>query len=473
MPQGDVVSMYCCGPTVYNTAHIGNLRTYIFEDVLVRAIRACGHTVKHVMNITDVGHLVSDADTGEDKMEKGAAREGKSVWQIAEHYTQEFRANMKALNINEPSVWAKATDHIPEMIALVKTLQDKGFGYRTADGIYFDTSKFPAYRDFAQLDIEGMDAGHRIEMGDKRNITDFALWKFSPANEKRQMEWESPWGLGFPGWHIECSAMALKHLGQPLDIHCGGTDHIRVHHTNEIAQTEAATGTQFSRFWVHGEFLVLDKGKMSKSSGSFLSVKTLVDEGISPLAYRAFCYSAHYRSPLTFAFEGVQSAAQGLRSLKKQVAEISARCATPVSVAAARVDEVLTRFWDAVCDDLNMPKAMAAVWDLLRDAQVSDAEKLQAIQRADAVLGLDLLVPDVDSSSKAVVEHDGTKVTVVSSLALSADDVEKVVQSVLLRKAAKKAKNFAEADRIRAEMTSAGIELKDLPGGAVECTLRK
>jgi cysteinyl-tRNA synthetase len=465
--------MYCCGPTVYNTAHIGNLRTYISEDVLVRAIRACGHTVKHVMNITDVGHLVSDADTGEDKMEKGAAREGKSVWQIAEHYTQEFRANMKALNINEPSVWAKATDHIPEMIALVKTLQDKGFGYRTADGIYFDTSKFPAYRDFAQLDIEGMDAGHRIEMGDKRNITDFALWKFSPANEKRQMEWESPWGLGFPGWHIECSAMALKHLGQPLDIHCGGTDHIRVHHTNEIAQTEAATGTQFSRFWVHGEFLVLDKGKMSKSSGSFLSVKTLVDEGISPLAYRAFCYSAHYRSPLTFAFEGVQSAAQGLRSLKKQVAEISARCATPVSVAAARVDEVLTRFWDAVCDDLNMPKAMAAVWDLLRDAQVSDAEKLQAIQRADAVLGLDLLVPDVDSSSKAVVEHDGTKVTVVSSLALSADDVEKVVQSVLLRKAAKKAKNFAEADRIRAEMTSAGIELKDLPGGAVECTLRK
>jgi len=473
VPQGDVVSMYCCGPTVYNTAHIGNLRTYISEDVLVRAIRACGHTVKHVMNITDVGHLVSDADTGEDKMEKGAAREGKSVWQIAEHYTQEFRANMKALNINEPSVWAKATDHIPEMIALVKTLQDKGFGYRTADGIYFDTSKFPAYRDFAQLDIEGMDAGHRIEMGDKRNITDFALWKFSPANEKRQMEWESPWGLGFPGWHIECSAMALKHLGQPLDIHCGGTDHIRVHHTNEIAQTEAATGTQFSRFWVHGEFLVLDKGKMSKSSGSFLSVKTLVDEGISPLAYRAFCYSAHYRSPLTFAFEGVQSAAQGLRSLKKQVAEISARCATPVSVAAARVDEVLTRFWDAVCDDLNMPKAMAAVWDLLRDAQVSDAEKLQAIQRADAVLGLDLLVPDVDSSSKAVVEHDGTKVTVVSSLALSADDVEKVVQSVLLRKAAKKAKNFAEADRIRAEMTSAGIELKDLPGGAVECTLRK
>jgi len=253
VPQGDVVSMYCCGPTVYNTAHIGNLRTYISEDVLVRAIRACGHTVKHVMNITDVGHLVSDADTGEDKMEKGAAREGKSVWQIAEHYTQEFRANMKALNINEPSVWAKATDHIPEMIALVKTLQDKGFGYRTADGIYFDTSKFPAYRDFAQLDIEGMDAGHRIEMGDKRNITDFALWKFSPANEKRQMEWESPWGLGFPGWHIECSAMALKHLGQPLDIHCGGTDHIRVHHTNEIAQTEAATGTQFSRcmvsFW--------------------------------------------------------------------------------------------------------------------------------------------------------------------------------------------------------------------------------
>jgi cysteinyl-tRNA synthetase len=258
-PLHDIVGMYCCGPTVYNYAHIGNLRTYIFEDVLKRALFSLGYKVKHVINITDVGHLVSDADTGEDKMEKGAKREGKSVWDIAAFYTQKFMENIRDLNIQAPDLFPKATGHIPQMIAMVQELERKGLTYRTNDGIYFDAMKFPAYAGFARLDPASIRAGERVDMGDKRSPTDFALWKFSPSGAQRQMEWKSPWGVGFPGWHIECSAMALAYLPQPIEIHCGGTDHVRIHHTNEIAQAEGATGKQFVRYWLHGEFLVIDK----------------------------------------------------------------------------------------------------------------------------------------------------------------------------------------------------------------------
>ena len=246
------VRLYCCGPTVYHYAHIGNLRSYLFEDFLRRGLEFFDFKVKHVVNITDVGHLTSDGDVGEDKMEKGAARTGKSVWEVADFYTKEFMNDWSRLNIIDPTIWCKATDHIKEQIELVDTLKDKGYTYQTDGAIYFDSTKFDRYADFAKLDIENLQEGSRIDMGDKKAVTDFALWKFSPIDEKRQMEWESPWGIGFPGWHIECSAMAMAHLGPTLDIHCGGTDHIRIHHTNEIAQSECATGKTFSRFWMHG-----------------------------------------------------------------------------------------------------------------------------------------------------------------------------------------------------------------------------
>ena len=292
-----LVRLYTCGPTVYNFAHVGNLRTYVFEDVLKRALtHVGGFNVRHVMNVTDVGHLTSDADQGEDKMALGARREGKTVWQIADFYWQAFRNDIRRLNILEPDVWCKATDHIPEQIELVRTLEAKGFTYVIAgDGVYFDTSKFPAYGRMARLDIAGLQAGARIELAaGKRNATDFALWKFSPTGQQRLMEWPSPWGVGFPGWHIECSAMAIKHLGEYLDIHCGGIDHIQVHHTNEVAQSECALGHKWCNWWMHGEFLTFPKGpggeaaKMSKSSGEFLTLDRLVEKGYDPLAYRYF-----------------------------------------------------------------------------------------------------------------------------------------------------------------------------------------
>ncbi|NUM74290.1 cysteine--tRNA ligase, partial [candidate division KSB1 bacterium] len=330
--RADEVGLYTCGPTVYDYAHIGNLRTYLFEDILRRALEFNGYNVKHVMNITDVGHLVSDADTGEDKMEKGARRTGKTAWEIAAFYTQAFQDDMQRLNILPPTIWCRATDHIREQIETIRCIEKKGFTYRTSDGIYFDTSKLPNYGYLARLDIEGLRAGERVEVGEKRNPTDFALWKFSPAGStssptggenrfdklpaRRQMEWESPWGVGFPGWHIECSAMSEKYLGPFFDIHCGGEDHITVHHTNEIAQTEACHGTRLANFWMHGYFLQLDDAKMAKASGEFLRVQTLIDRGYDPLAYRMLCLGAHYRTQLNFTWESLDGAETALQRLR-------------------------------------------------------------------------------------------------------------------------------------------------------------
>lgn len=465
-PVHDEVGMYCCGPTVYNYAHIGNLRTYIFEDVLKRVLLAHGYKVKHVLNITDVGHLTSDADSGDDKMEKGAQREGKSVWQIAEFFTSKFKENIKDLNILDPDVWPKATDHIPQMINLVKELEKRGFTYKTSDGIYFDTTKFPSYCDFARLDPESLRAGERVDMGDKRSATDFALWKFSPKDQKRQMEWESPWGIGFPGWHIECSAMSMEYLELPLDIHCGGADHIRVHHSNEIAQSEAATGKKFVQYWSHGEFLVLDKGKMAKSGNNFVTLDSIKEQGIPPLAYRLFCFSAHYRTPLSFSIEGLKAAAHSLANLRKSV---------PVTVEnkpvdSARVEQVLEHFYDAVNDDLNMPRAIAALWDILKDTALESQIRRQCALKADEILALDLST--VQKQVTEIIDTiEGPKIIFDSSTQLSVQLKESLIDKIQLRRKARKEKNFQLSDQIRNSLASEGIVLKDLPDGTTECSV--
>ena len=471
-PEHEQVGMYCCGPTVYNYAHIGNFRSYIFEDVVKRLLISLGYTVKHVMNITDVGHLTSDADTGDDKMEKGAAREGKSVWDIAAYYTDAFKRNMRDLNIGEPSLWVKATDHLPRMIAMIGDLEEKGFTYRTSDGVYFDTTKFSTYADFARIDVETLRAGSRVNMGGKKNVTDFALWKFSPKDVKRQMEWDSPWGKGFPGWHIECSAMSLAYLPQPIDIHCGGQDHVRVHHTNEIAQAEAATGKQFVKYWLHGEFLVIDKGKMAKSGEGFVTLDSVKKNGIAPLAYRMFCYAAHYRSPLMFSWEGLTSAQQGLVNLKKLiVSEIGGSAGNADDVSEAS-DRLLIPFWEAVCDDFNMPVALAAVWNLLRDGGVSAEEKRHAIQKADAVLGLDLLVQDAGGSFEKNIDEGDIRVKLIARSDPGDQVIRRIAALIRERNIAKMTKNFMKADEIRHQLKDMGVGTKDLPGAVTECTLQ-
>ncbi len=466
------VGMYCCGPTVYNYAHLGNLRTYIFEDVLKRLLRSLGYPVKHIINITDVGHLTSDEDTGDDKMEKGSVREGKTVWDIASFYTDAFKRNIADLNIVSPDVWPKATDHIAHMIGMVQELERRGFTYRTGDGVYFDTSKLPSYSDFARLDAQNLKAGSRVEMGEKRSVTDFALWKFSPTDKKRQMEWDSPWGTGFPGWHIECSAMSLAYLPQPIDIHCGGIDHIRVHHTNEIAQAEAATGKPFCRFWLHGEFLVLDKEKMAKSGDNFITLDSVKQKGLPPLSYRAFCFSAHYRSPLVFSWDGLKAAAQGLDNLKQLVETETKKPLHDGETPPESIDSILAPFRDAVCDDCNIPVAMASVWSLLKEKQFSAQEKYMAVEKADGVLGLKLLEKDSQPLSVKEYGDDGLRIKIVTRSDLDPETERQIIATVRKRKNAKLEKDFSTADALRMELKRMGVELKDIPGGVVECTMR-
>ncbi len=428
------VGLYTCGPTVYDYAHIGNLRTYIFEDLLRRVLEFNGYKVTHVMNITDVGHLVSDADTGEDKMEKGSRRTGKSAWEIADQYTKAFQNDMHHLNMIEPTIWCKATDHIQEQIDLVMCIEEKGFTYRTSDGIYFDTSKQPDYGFMARLDVEGLQAGLRIDMGEKHNPTDFALWKLSPKDKKRQMEWDSPWGVGFPGWHIECSAMSAKYLGTYFDIHCGGEDHISVHHTNEIAQTEACYGTRLANFWMHGYFLQIEEDRMSKSSGEFLRIQSLIDRGYDPLSYRYFVLNANYRSKLTFAWEGLDGAQTSLERLRNAVYDLG----EPGTVDEEYVD----KFTDQVNDDLNMPRALAVTWDLVR-SDLPDPTKKATLQIFDSVLGLNLISWQPKEESIP----------------------EDILGLIDQRQKARENKNWAEADEIRDQLATAGYQVKDTPDG--------
>ena len=435
------VTMYCCGPTVYNYAHIGNLRTYIFEDLLSRTLRL-NYGLKHVMNVTDVGHLVSDSDEGEDKMELGAAREGKSAWEIARFYENKFWQDYDALHCTRPTVVSRATAHIPEMIALVKTLEDKGYTYRTSDGIYYDTSKFERYDALVgHARISGLQGGARVELGDKKNNTDFALWKFSPKDKKRQMEWDSPWGVGFPGWHIECSAMAMKYLGNTLDIHCGGIDHVTIHHTNEIAQSEAATGEKYVNYWVHGEFLILRSGKMSKSGGTFVTLDTLKEKGYDPLAYRYLCLGAHYRTQLEFSYESLDAAAKSLKNLRAQACQIKQAAQT-----ADKTEKSLAwqeKFVQAMQDDLNAPKALAVVWESLH-SDLTAGEKCYFLEFADTILSVDMFRPEPEEKA----------------------EIPEEVQSLLTARAeARKAKDWKKSDELRDAVAALGFAVKDTPKG--------
>ncbi len=441
------VRLYTCGPTVYNYAHIGNLRTYVFEDLLKRVLLACGFEVRHVMNVTDVGHLVSDADAGEDKMELGAAREGRSAWDIAEFYRQAFVRDIERLHILPPDVWCKATDYIPQQIDMVRRLEAKGYTYEVpGDGIYFDTSRLPDYGKLARLHVEGLQAGARIEMvAGKRNATDFALWKFSPPGTKRQMEWDSPWGVGFPGWHVECSAMAIDQLGERLDIHCGGIDHIAIHHTNEIAQTEAMLDHPWCHWWMHGEFLVFPRdgdaaAKMSKSSGEFLTLNLLVEKGYDPLAYRFFLLGAHYRQQLAFTWEALDAAASAFARLKRLA--IEARKGYDGSQEP--IEKHLADFRTAYEDDLNMPRALATMWGAVKHADSNPGEVFATLLEMDRVLGFDF----------ANLQEE--------ALTVSPEEVEQLLQD---RTAARKAKDFARADALRKQLADLGIEIMDTPQG--------
>ncbi len=445
-----VANVYCCGPTVYNYAHIGNLRTYVFEDLLRRTLDYLEYKVNHIVNITDVGHLTSDADTGEDKMEKGAAREGKTVWDIAEFYTQAFFKDWKRLNLIAPTHWAKATDHIPEQIALVKTLEDKGLAYVIPeDGVYFDSVKFPRYPDFAGLDVAGMQAGSRVGVVEgKHSATDFALWKFSPKDSKRAMEWDSPWGRGFPGWHVECSAMAMKHLGPTLDIHCGGTDHIRVHHTNEIAQSEGATGVTFANFWLHGGWLLEAPdekgggGKMSKSSGEFVTLDYLLGKGYDAMDYRYYCLTAHYRSYLNFSWEGLDSSQGSLRNLRRKTDPLVGRATRIASESALSWQN---KFRIAVYDDLGFPQALAVLNQMLKDKDLLEGEKAALIRDFDKLLGLGLSEKPPEPEAQSIPA-----------------DVTTFLEE---RKLARKNKDFRRSDEIRDLLKARGFAIKDNPDG--------
>ena len=433
------VGLYTCGPTVYNFAHIGNLRTYLFEDFLKRVLIYNGYKVKHVMNITDVGHLTGDMDMGEDKMEAGAKREGKSAWEIASAYTEAFKSDLRQLNIQEPIVWAKATDYIKEQINLIKSLEKKGYTYRITDGIYFDTAKIKNYNKLSHLPLAELKEGARVEKNpEKRNPTDFALWKFSPKNTQRQMEWESPWGVGFPGWHVECSAMSLKHLQNNLDIHCGGIDHINVHHTNEIAQSEAATGNKFFNFWLHGAFLNIAGGKkMAKSDGEFLTLnKVIQDAGINSLAYRFAACQVHYRKPMEYSLEGLRQAEQGLNKLWRQIESLGKKKG---EVAKVFKDKFLL----AVNDDLNLPRALAVLSAVLK-SKLAAADKLATVLDFDKVLGLNL--GNVPQAKEEVVP-------------------EEVVKLIAQRQVARAAKDWAESDRLRLEIDQAGWLVEDTSAG--------
>lgn len=433
------VGLYTCGPTVYNFAHIGNLRTYIFSDLLKRVLAYNGFQVKHVMNITDVGHLTGDRDMGEDKLESGARKEGKSAWDIAEHYAQAFKKDIERLNILEPTIWCKATETIDDQIALIQTLETKGYTYLISDGIYFDTSKFSDYTKLSHQDLEALQEGARVEKNpEKRNPTDFALWKFSPKGVRRQMEWDSPWGVGFPGWHIECSAMSMKYLGDMLDIHCGGTDHVDVHHTNEIAQSEAATGKPFFNYWMHGAFLIIAGGKkMAKSEGNFLTLdKAVADNDIDPLAYRFAAFQTHYRKPMEYSEDAILAAQNGLQHLRNQVRSLMD------GTQATRIDSAYQeKFLQAVNNDLNIPQALAVVQDMLK-SDLPPEVKLATVFDYDQVLGLDL---------KRVVDDQSLPA-----------DVQALADA---RVKARKEKQWALSDQLRDQIQALGFVVQDTPQG--------
>lgn len=449
------VRMYNCGPTVYNYAHIGNLRTYIFADVLRRTLEYFDYDVRQVMNVTDVGHLTGDVDSGEDKMEMEARKEDRDIWDIAKYFEGIFFEDIENLNIEPPTIKSRATEHVPDMIALVEKLVERGHAYETAQAVYFDVTTFPTYTELSRQSLEDKMTAARDEVQEdpeKRNPADFALWfKAVGRFERHIMRWDSPWGVGFPGWHVECSAMSMKYLGETLDIHTGGEDHIWVHHPNEIAQSEGATGKKFVRYWMHGAFLVVgklskeagdDEQRMGKSEGNFLRLQTLIDREYDPLAYRYMCFSAHYRAKLKFTWEALDAAASGYRNLKDFVV----RAKQIGGEHQPWMDDHKRKFEEAIADDLNMPQAMAAVNELIHEAEHrGEYGVLNTLYGFDQVLGLKLR----ESAERAT----------------SADaEIESLIKE---REAARAAKNWARADEIRNQLSEMDIALEDTPSGTL------
>ncbi len=441
------VGMYSCGPTVSDYPHIGNLRAYVFVDTLRRALEFAGFKVKHVMNITDVGHLTSQADTGEDKMEQASKREKKDAWQIAKFYENEFFEALEKLNILKPTIVCRATEHIKEMIDLVKQLEEKGFTYKISDGIYFDTSKLSDYGKLTNMPRDKILAGARVEMvSGKKNPTDFALWKFSPkTGPKRQMEWESPWGIGFPGWHIECSAMGMKYLGENFDIHTGGVDHVPIHHTNEIAQNEAATGHQVVNYWVHNEFLLVEGEKMSKSLKNFCNIHDIEEKGFEPLALRYLFLTCHYRSKMNFTWKGLEGAQVAYQKLVEMTRSWRRGGRQVVSeVDVGKIDNFRKKFQKKINDDLNIPEALAIVWEMAK-SNIPDPDKLDLLLDFDQVLGLKL--------------EEVSKVTKISKVP---KEIKKLVEK---REELRKQGKWEEADETRKEIEKSGFIIEDTPEG--------
>lgn len=442
------VNMYTCGPTVYHFAHIGNLRSYIMEDVLEKVLRYSGYDVKRVMNITDVGHLSSDADTGEDKMLKGAKRENKSIMEIAKFYTDAFFSDCSKLNIKRPDVVEPATNCISEFINMITVLLEKGYAYEAGGNIYFDTSKLKDYYVFSSQSEKELLVGVRDDVDEdenKRNKSDFVLWFTKSKFDSQELKWESPWGVGYPGWHIECSCISMKHLGEYMDIHCGGVDNIFPHHTNEIAQSEAYIGHKWCNYWFHVHHLNDKSGKMSKSKGDFLTVSLLEEKGYNPLVYRLFCLQSHYRKPLEFSYEVLDNMVAAYDKLVKRIAGLS---------KSGEVDEVQYKayreqFEAAICDDLNTSMAITVLYDMLK-ADISDATKYALAESFDEVLSLDLTT----AHFKKTQDND-----------IDAELESYVLQKIEERKAAKKEKNFALADAIRNELLEKGIVLEDTREG--------
>ncbi len=433
-PLKDVVGLYTCGPTVYDYPHIGNMRSYLFEDVLKRVLFYNNYRVKHIMNVTDVGHLTSDEDTGEDKVQKSAKEKKMNAYEVAEYFTKVFEEDAKKLNIIQPDVLVKATETIKEQIDLIIIMEKKGFTYKTSDGIYFDTSLLDNYGQMANLENVCLKPGARVDMGDKKNETDFVLWKFSEKGEKRDMEWDSPWGVGFPGWHTECVAMAQMYLDIPFDIHCGGVDHICVHHTNEIAQSYALFNENFAKIWMHNEFIVKKDGKMSKSKGEITTLSLLSEKGFHPLSFRYLTLNAHYRSQIEFSYEGLESAQNACNKIKRKMKEIKSERENTSS-------PYKEQFKEAVNDDLNTPLALSVFWNVMQDKKISNKEKYNLLLDFDSVLGLNLEKEDEEEATEEVI-------------ALAKE-----------RENARIKKEFSKADDIRQKIEEKGYLVEDTKKG--------
>ena len=438
--------VYSCGPTVYHYAHLGNLRAYVFTDTLTRALRLSGLEVTHIINITDVGHLTSDADAGDDKMEAAAARESKSIWDIAAHYTDAFKADISALNIREPSRWTVATEHVPQMIEFGQKIAAKHC-YALPTGLYFDTSTVPDYGRLAGH-VSGPVESRIGDVDGKRHASDFAIWRASPPGEQRQMEWDSPWGKGAPGWHLECSVMSIDYLGEQFDIHTGGIDHREIHHPNEIAQNQAFTCTDKTgaNWWMHNNFLVMRDGKMSKSKGEFATLASIVDKGIHPIAYRLMCLGAHYRSELEFSGENLLAALTRLKRLVLQVEALRDKADGKVAVTAP-AQALLDRFDEAVADDLNLPKALPLLEEALAAKSLAPALRLYLVEHMDQVFGLRL---------------DGITRADLRVRPKNAEIAERDIETALnARKEARIARDFDRSDALRDELAAKGVDVMD------------